>query len=324
MTMKKKTTGSIMKLTSLTLSVVVIALITFGFNGFFQNKQDNMKYNTLTPEEEYVILHKGTEAPYTGEYTDNHANGIYVCKQCNALLYRSTDKFDSHCGWPGFDDEIEGAVIRKPDADGMRTEITCARCGGHLGHVFEGEGYTDKNIRHCVNSISLKFIPESDTASAGRAIFASGCFWGTEYYLQQAEGVISTTVGYTGGHVKNPTYSQVCSDTTGHAEAVEVIFDPEKISYEAVTKLFFETHDPAQVNRQGPDIGTQYRSEIFYLTDDQRQTAEKLKKILIEKGLKAAPQITPAGEFYPAETYHQDYYQHKGTLPYCHRYIKRF
>ncbi|MFQ6611057.1 MAG: methionine-R-sulfoxide reductase, partial [Fidelibacterota bacterium] len=184
-----------------------------------------MKYNKLTPEEESIILQKGTEPPFTGIYTDFKEKGYYICKRCDAPLYRSEDKFESHCGWPSFDDEIEGAVVRSVDADGVRTEITCANCGGHLGHVFPGEGYTDKNIRHCVNSISMKFVPRREGNTEGRAIFASGCFWGTEYYLQQAEGVISTSVGYTGGHVENPTYKQVCSDTTGHAEAVEVIFD---------------------------------------------------------------------------------------------------
>ncbi|MGC8803896.1 MAG: bifunctional methionine sulfoxide reductase B/A protein [Bacteroidales bacterium] len=282
-----------------------------------------MQFNKLTPEEERVILHKGTEPPFSGQYVHFDGKGTYLCKRCNAPLYRSEDKFDSHCGWPSFDDEIPGAVKRQPDADGRRTEIVCARCGAHLGHVFEGEGFTPKNVRHCVNSISLQFV-EDTPATAEKAIFAGGCFWGVEYYLQKAPGVISTRVGYIGGHVANPTYEQVCTHTTGHAEAVEVTFDPQKTTYEALARLFFEIHDPTQLNRQGPDVGDQYRSEIFYFDEKQKNIAQKLIDQLKAKGYAVVTRVSPATTFYPAEDYHQQYYQHKGTTPYCHFYQKKF
>ncbi|MEE9464168.1 MAG: bifunctional methionine sulfoxide reductase B/A protein [Candidatus Neomarinimicrobiota bacterium] len=286
--------------------------------------QENMNSNPLTPEEEYVIVHKGTERPFSGEYTDHIENGVYICRRCDAPLFRSINKFDSHCGWPSFDDMIDGAVKQAPDADGRRTEILCANCGGHLGHVFSGEEFTSKNTRHCVNSIALKFIGESPTPQTDRAIFASGCFWGTEYHLSKLDGVISTTVGYTGGHKGNPTYQQVSAGNTGHAEAIEVIFDPGRVTYEELARLFFETHDPIQLNRQGPDIGHQYRSAVFYLNDEQKAVAEKLIGLLREKDYDVVTEVTAASTFWEAENYHQDYYATKGALPYCHFYEQKF
>ncbi|MDZ7316545.1 MAG: bifunctional methionine sulfoxide reductase B/A protein [candidate division KSB1 bacterium] len=294
------------------------------------------EYNPLTPEEARVILYKGTEPPFSGSLLNNKEKGTYLCKRCNAPLYRSDDKFDSHCGWPSFDDEIAGAVERKPDADGRRTEILCANCGAHLGHVFEGEGFTPKNVRHCVNSISLKFIKSGEplppvlgtktdqNRKLRTAVFAGGCFWGVEYHFEKAKGVTAAVSGYTGGHVKNPTYQQVCSGTTGHVEAVRVTYDPDQTDYETLAKLFFEIHDPTQLDRQGPDIGEQYRSVIFYQTEEEKKIAEKLVGILKQKGYRVVTRIEPLGDFWEAEAYHQDYYARKGTLPYCHVYTKRF
>lgn len=165
---------------------------------------------------------------------------------------------------------------------------------------------------------------ELDMTTYKTAVYASGCFWGTEYYLQKVEGVISTSVGYTGGHVDNPTYEQVCGKKTGHYEAVEVVYDPSVISYEELTKIFFETHNPEQANGQGPDIGPQYRSAIFVNDDGEKETANKLIAILNAKGYDVATVVLPAAKFWPAELYHQDYYDNKGGTPYCHAFTKRF
>ncbi len=278
----------------------------------------------LTNEEKRVILNKGTELPFSGKYYNFHERGTYVCKQCGAPLYFSEAKFDSGCGWPSFDEEISGAVRRLPDVDGRRTEIVCAKCGGHLGHVFTGEGFTPKDTRHCVNSISMDFVPEDKQEETEVAIFAGGCFWGVEHLMQQQPGILSIEVGYIGGSTENPTYREVCSHTTGHAEAVRIVFDPKKVSYTTLAKLFFEIHDPTQSDGQGPDLGDQYRSEIFYTTSRQKEIAEELIGQLQGKGFQVVTRVTPATVFWKAEEYHQNYYNKTGKAPYCHRYTPRF
>jgi peptide methionine sulfoxide reductase msrA/msrB len=287
--------------------------------------QEKLPFNDLSGSESRVIVNKGTESPFTGKYTNHSEGGTYLCKRCGAALYHSSSKFKSDCGWPSFDDEIKGAVSRFPDADGLRTEIECSSCGAHLGHVFTGERLTPKNIRHCVNSVSLDFVPARlEPGRYGTAIFAGGCFWGVEYFLQKSGGVISVTSGFTGGHVRNPSYREVCTGTTGHAEAVRIIYDPDKTSYEKLLRLFLEIHDPTQVGGQGPDLGDQYRSGIYYLNDDQKKIAEKCVKLLKDKGIRVVTEITKASEFYTAEDYHQDYYFKNGKVPYCHGYTRRF
>ena len=282
-----------------------------------------LNLNKLSDKEKNVIINKETERPFSGKYYKFKKDGTYLCKQCNAPLYKSSSKFDSGCGWPSFDDEIPGAIKRVKDADGRRTEIVCANCGGHLGHVFKGEGFTEKNIRHCVNSISLNFEEKSANIFQ-KAYFAGGCFWGVEYHFENLDGVKDVVSGFMGGNLKNPSYRDVVKGGSGHLEVVEITYDPKKVTYESLAKLFFEIHDPTQANGQGPDIGSQYLSAVFVSNEDERKTIKKLTDILTSKGLKIATKVENKKPFYKAENYHQDYYKRKGSQPYCHAYVKRF
>lgn len=157
-----------------------------------------------------------------------------------------------------------------------------------------------------------------------RAIFAGGCFWGVEHLMRALPGVLEVKSGYTGGTVPNPTYEEVCTGRTGHAEAVEIVYDPQVTDYETLAKLFFEIHDPTQKNRQGPDVGSQYRSAIFFLTKEQKSVALRLIGLLKDKGLIIVTELNPAEAFYYAEDYHQEYYTKTGKQPYCHSRTKRF
>ena len=283
------------------------------------------KLNNLTTFEKHVLIDKGTERAFSGKYVHTKEDGMYTCKVCDAPLYTAKDKFDSHCGWPSFDDAIPGAIKEVPDADGRRTEIVCANCGAHMGHVFSGEGFTSKNVRHCVNSVSLNFQKKkASTPTLKKAYFAGGCFWGVEYYLEKIDGVKEVTSGFMGGHLKNPGYYDVVRKDTGHIETVEVVYDPSKVSYETLAKMFFEIHDPTQTDGQGPDIGSQYLSAIFVNNTQEYETIERLIKVLEDKGFKIATKIRAKAPFYSAEAYHQDYYERKGSTPYCHRRVKRF
>jgi len=282
------------------------------------------KFHQLSPQEQEVLLKKGTEKPFSGKFEKFDERGIYICRRCDYPLYLSEDKFDAKCGWPSFDDEIEPHIIRKLDQDQQRTEILCARCLGHLGHVFNNEQLTKKNIRHCVNSISLDFVPATTKKGYKIAYFAGGCFWGVEYLFEKLAGVIEVQSGYMGGQYVNPTYEQVCNEQTGYFETVEVIFNPKKVDFETLCKYFFEIHDPTQKNGQGPDVGSQYLSAVFYLSNEQKQIIEKLIEMLKEKGFDVVTKVLPASKFYKAEEYHQDYYQKTQKEPYCHFYQKRF
>lgn len=282
-----------------------------------------LKTKSLPPEALDIIRDKGTEYPFTHDY-QRPQEGTYLCRQCGLALFRGSNQFASSCGWPSFDEEISGVVRRGLDRDGLRTEILCERCGAHLGHVFGGEQYTAKNLRHCVNGLSLDFVADTEVKDSEEALFAAGCFWGVEYYFQQLPGVLKTEVGFSGGHTDHPSYNDVCRHDTGHYEVVRVVFDPQKISYEAVCQFFFELHDFTQNNGQGPDIGEPYLSRIFYYDENQKKIAFKLIETLKQKNYFVATQVLPVQVFWTAEDFHQDYYAKKGELPYCHRHTKVF
>ena len=267
-----------------------------------------------------VVRNKGTEKPFSGEFDKFGEVGSYLCRQCGLALFRSSSKFHSGCGWPSFDEEIPNAVKRLTDEDGRRVEILCARCHSHLGHVFYGEEHTATNTRHCVNSLSLDFVTDLEVKDTEEAIYAAGCFWGVEHFFKQLPGVLKTQVGYSGGESEYPNYQEVCNGVSGHYEVLRVLYDPTKISYKKLTQFFFEIHNFSQNNGQGPDIGQQYLSAIFYYDAWQQDIANALIKQLRGMNKEVTTKVLPVKTFWPAEDAHQDYYAKHDKLPYCHRY----
>lgn len=300
----------------------------------------------LTPLQFHVTQQCGTESPFQNEFWNNKKPGIYVDVVSGEPLFSSLDKFDSGTGWPSFTKPLgEAGIVNIEDSShGMsRTEVRSKSANSHLGHVFE-DGPEPTGLRYCINSASLRFIPAEDLEKEGYgeykrlfdlgesgkessqssersgpeyelATFAAGCFWGVESLFKQVKGVLETTVGYTGGTTINPTYRQVCTGITGHAEAVQIKYNSRVVSYEELLSLFWRMHDPTTLNRQGPDEGTQYRSAIFYHNEGQKKAAERSKEEFDRSGVylkKATTQIVPASTFYAAEDYHQDYFEKHG------------
>ena len=279
----------------------------------------------LTPEQVRVTQNAGTEAPFCGGLLDQKRPGVYGCVVCGLPLFSDESKFDSGTGWPSFHSAVDPSHVARvtDDSHGMeRVEIQCGRCSAHLGHVFP-DGPPPSGERHCLNSASLRFVPADATglpsaAPTGfrRAYFASGCFWGVEHRFQQLDGVLDVVSGYQGGMAESPTYDQVCSGTTGHAESVEVIYDPARITFSALLEHFFSTHDASQLDRQGSDIGTQYRSAVFYLSQDERlETLSKIAELEDLGSFGGRPivtQVVPAQSFWVAEEEHQDYHEKHG------------
>lgn len=291
--------------------------------------------NKLTDQQYYVLRQKGTERPFTGEFLLNKEKGTYKCAGCGADLFTDDMKFDSECGWPSFDKEIAGGKILKTvdNSGGMsRTEITCAKCGGHLGHIFD-DGPTATGQRYCVNSASLSFEPVSKTAVTNEPkmktgldtiTLGGGCFWCVEAVYEGLIGVVSVESGYSGGKNVNPTYHEVSSESTGHAEVTQIVYDRSKTNLDEIFKVFFSTHDPTTINRQGNDKGTQYRSVIFYKDKEQKDAAESIVKDLNAKVYddRIVTQIEPLKAFYKAEEYQQNYYANNKSQPYCQMVVR--
>jgi peptide methionine sulfoxide reductase msrA/msrB len=295
------------------------------------DKPETYWKKTLSKEQYYILREKGTEAPYTGKLLMNKDSGVYTCSACGNVLFNSDSKFDSHCGWPSFDEEIAGGkIITKTDnSAGMsRTEIMCGRCGGHLGHLFD-DGPTSTGKRYCVNSVSLEFV---DAASMDKKVsnmdtltLGGGCFWCIEAVFEQMKGVLSVESGYSGGTTANPSYEDVCTGNTGHVEVVQVIFDRNITSMEEVLKVFFTVHDPTSMDRQGADEGYQYRSVIYYRNETQKKTATDIIAALDKAKAYNSPIVTKVerySAFYKAEISHQDYYANNKNKGYCQMVIQ--
>lgn len=269
----------------------------------------------LTPEQYKVTTKKGTEAPFSCALNEAKENGIYECVRCGTALFFSDAKFDSGTGWPSYYNPVSPLNIRIVEDDSLGmvlNEVLCARCGSHLGHLFD-DGPFPSYKRFCINGIALKFVKSGDK-SLEQATFGAGCFWHIQEEFDKVKGVVNTEVGFAGGTVPEPSYEKVCGGTTGHAEVVHIKFDPKKVSYDQLLDVFWKIHDPTTVNRQGPDVGEQYRSAIFYYSPEQKEAAIKSKEKIEKAGKFKRPivtQIIPSSKFFRAEEYHQEYYKKK-------------
>jgi peptide methionine sulfoxide reductase msrA/msrB len=316
-----------------------------GFWMSFEKPKDAELRKHLSPMQYDVTQKNGTERAFQNAYWNQHEEGIYVDVVSGEPLFSSADKFESGTGWPSFTRPLADYVVEHKDMSGgmVRVEVRSKLADSHLGHVFE-DGPAPTGLRYCINSAALKFVPVSRLQEEGYGQFlasfrseaggddamksdvevatlAGGCFWGMEEIIRDIPGVVDTDVGYTGGTTESPDYKAVSSHRTGHAESIRVVFDPRKLSYEELLMYFFRMHDPTTSNRQGNDVGSQYRSAIFYQSERQREVAERVKAEVERAGHWENPivtQIVPAGPFYPAESYHQDYLvKHPGGYT-CH------
>ncbi len=315
------------------LFLILLALNFTACNLFSQHtdkekdeKMKNVKINkeNLTDMQCHVLFEKGTERPFTGKYWDHKEEGTYHCAACGQELFGSGAKYKSGSGWPSFFEPVKDKHVAEKEDNSLgmrRVEVVCSNCGGHLGHVFP-DGPEPTGLRYCINSASLAF---KKNEKMGTAIFGAGCFWCVEAIFKELKGVKDVEPGYSGGTVKNPSYKEVCTGRTGHAEVVKISYDPGEIHFKTLLSVFFKVHDPTTLNLQGADVGTQYRSVIFYTNGEQAEIARETIDMLNREGAYPDPIVTEVTEFekfYKAEDYHQDYFQENPNQPYCSFVIK--